>query len=606
MIPTLTLEVPINDEWFYEVKYDGFRAIFLITEDSIQMTSRNERDLTVQFPELISYVERNWEQFAPFTPLVLDGEIVALENEYKSDFDAVQRRGKLRSQEKIVDAVAHTPCSFVCFDLLTLNGNDMTSLSYGERRSHLVELFTKCHLPLKVCPHDGNRIHLIESTKDFDTCWKQVVIHEGEGILAKQRTSQYAKGSRTKQWLKMKNYRKAKFVIVSFDESNGYFHVAVHQQHDWITVGTFTHGLSSTERNALVTIIKQNGKKNGALWEIPPSICIQLQFLSFSYGQLREPSFHSFSFESSIEECSFFQLLLSERWLHPDVTFTHLQKPLWKETAIQKEDYLQYLVKVAPRFLPFLQKRLLTVVRYPHGLYGEAFFQKNCPDYAPAFIQTVTHEGISYIHCNDFSTLMWLGNQLAIEFHIPFNSFDTEKPREIVFDLDPPNRAFFHLAIKAALELKACFDTFHVQAYPKLSGNKGIQLHIPLTKNKLTYDETRIFTSFFARYLVERFPDLFTTERLKKNRGDRLYVDYIQHAEGKTIIAPYSVRGTEEGTVAAPLYWEEINDSLRPETMTMEAVMKRMEAAPCPMQTFFQNGQDDVVHEIIEHIKQIE
>jgi bifunctional non-homologous end joining protein LigD len=251
--------------------------------------------------------------------------------------------------------------------------------------------------------------------------------------------------------------------------------------------------------------------------------------------------------------------------------------------------------------LPFLKNRLLTVIRFPHGMFGEAFYQKNRPDYTPGFIDTKKHEDIDYIICNNLSTLLWLGNQLAFEYHIPFQTIDTDYPTEIVFDLDPPSKEYFSLAIKAATEMKKIFDQFGLKTFPKLSGNKGLQIHIPLSKNSLSYEETRVFTAFIAEFLVTSFPDDFTIERMKKNRGNRLYVDYIQHAEGKTIIAPYSLRGKKEGAyIAAPLDWTEVNENLSVDQFTIENVLNRANTIGCPFQEYFSSPQDETLQTLIK------
>jgi DNA ligase D len=256
-----------------------------------------------------------------------------------------------------------------------------------------------------------------------------------------------------------------------------------------------------------------------------------------------------------------------------EVTITNAEKLLWK--GITKADYLNYLARISPLMLPFLHNKPLTVIRYPDGIMGEAFYQRNCPEYAPDFIKTVEHHDNNYIICSDLPSLLWLGNQAAIEFHIPFSSYQSEKPSEIVFDLDPPSNEAFHLAVLAAEQIKDNLDRLHLTGFLKLSGNKGLQIHIPLPFDTFTYEQTKVFTAFMAKFLVETNPNLFTIERLKKNRDERLYIDYVQHASGKTIIAPYSPRGNAEGLVATPIEWNELKDELTPTDFSMERVLKR-------------------------------
>lgn len=288
--------------------------------------------------------------------------------------------------------------------------------------------------------------------------------------------------------------------------------------------------------------------------------------------------------------------------IDPRVRISHPDKPLWSELPVTKAHYTSYLANMAPFMLPFLAHRALTVVRYPHGVPGDSFFQKNCPDYAPDFIRTAEIDGTVYIVCNDLSTLLWLGNQSALEFHVPFNRTDATRPLEIVFDLDPPDRSAFPLAVKAAREMKAIFDRLGLVSYPKLSGSRGLQIHIPISGSGLTYRDTRQFTSFIARLLVQKFPDSFTVERLKKNRGRKLYVDYVQHAEGKTLICPYSTRGKPKATVAAPLYWEEVTDSLKIDTYNLPFVLKRTLAGTCPMADYFEQ-KNEALPAILSTIK---
>ncbi|WP_183192405.1 non-homologous end-joining DNA ligase [Brevibacillus fluminis] len=269
------------------------------------------------------------------------------------------------------------------------------------------------------------------------------------------------------------------------------------------------------------------------------------------------------------------------------VLITHPEKELWAKKGIRKIDYLHYLSMIAPHMLPFLAERALTVIRFPDGVGGKkSFYQKNVPQQAPKFVCTTSHDGNEHVVCGDLPTLLWLGNQAAVEFHIPFNRIDDQGPAEIVFDLDPPSREEFVMAVEAALILKEMFDRLGLISFVKTSGNKGLQLYIPLAAGTFSYEETRRFTQFFANYLVAREPDWFTIERFKASRGNRLYVDYVQHARGKTVISPYSLRGNEEALLAAPLFWHEVTRSLRPTQFPLETIKERLATVGCPFADF--------------------
>jgi len=603
MLPTLHTDIPKGSDWIYETKYDGFRSILYVTDSTIELMSRNEKSLNRQFPEIISEIERMKDTFKPYLPIILDGEIVYLTSKHFSDFEQLQIRGRLKNQDKIENEAQKHPCRFLAFDLLEISGETLFTKSLNERKELLFTLF-KTFESEYVDPTSFNLLQYVPYTTNYSKLWEEIRLENGEGIIAKQLKSKWEAGVRTQQWLKIKNYKYATFFITGYDKENGYFHVGVFQNKKIVPLGVFSHGISSTEREALLTIVRENKTaETSSFIEIEPAIVVEIQFLSLYKNQLREPSFSSFRFDVHINDCTWDQLLIKTAPIRDEISITHPDKPLWETVDVKKENFLSYLYQISPLMLPFLQKRLLTVIRFPHGMFGEAFYQKNCPDYAPSFIKTSKHEGIEYIICEDLSTLMWLGNQLAFEFHIPFQTIDTTHPTEIVFDLDPPSREYFSLAIKAALEMKKIFDQFQLKTFPKLSGNKGLQIHIPLTKNSLTYEETRIFTEFIAHFLVTSFPDDFTIERMKKNRGNRLYLDYIQHAEGKTIIAPYSLRGKKEGAfIASPLFWDEINEDLSVKQFTIDEVLRRSKTIGCPFQDYFESPQDKTLRTLIDQI----
>jgi DNA ligase D len=284
------------------------------------------------------------------------------------------------------------------------------------------------------------------------------------------------------------------------------------------------------------------------------------------------------------------------------VTLTNIEKIIWPEKALSKYDYLKFLTVVAPHMLPFLEDRLLTVIRFPNGVNQESFYQKNCPDYAPDYVETKEADGIDYIVCSSLPILYWLGNQAAIEFHIPFQTVQSKNPSEIVFDLDPPSQNEFHLAIEAALILKEVFNNLKLHSFIKTSGNKGLQIYLPLDET-YSYADTRIFTSFIASFLETKYPKSFTTERLKKNRNNRLYIDFIQHAEGKTIIAPYSLRGNKDALMATPLHWSEVTEKLHPTQFPMEEGMKRITKGILPFADFFEAKKKQPFKQVLENIK---
>lgn len=376
------------------------------------------------------------------------------------------------------------------------------------------------------------------------------------------------------------------FIIYGYHEDQEEFVVSLMRDGHELIIGAFSEGLSSEEYKSLhKTIIENQDHIDQKIIRIAPGICVELTFKGMKNNKILAPTFVSFQLHADYQECTVENLILTNLPFSEEIPLTNPSKNYWPN--VTKKDYISYLLSASSRLLPMLKDKHLTVIRYPNGVGNESFYQKNCPDYAPDFIQTDRREEIDYIICNTLSTLVWLGNQGAIEFHIPFHTIHSNKPVEIVFDLDPPDEKSFDLVILAANEINNILSSLSIVGFPKLTGSKGIQIHIPIKGLDLTYDDTRIFTSFIANYLVEQHPTSFTIERMIKNRKGRLYVDFLQHAEGKTMICPYSTRGRQSPTVAAPLYWSEVNDTLSPTSFTIKYVRERIENKGCPFERYF-------------------
>ena len=597
-------DIPTGADWVYELKYDGFRAILVWEEDEIRLESRTGKQLNEQFPEVMDQCEQLRDEFAPFLPLTLDGELVFLLSEQQSEFAKVQQRGRLKNKEAIHRQAERFPCHFIAFDLLRCKGKPLVDLPLMERKNQLQQVFQDAKLPSSVQLEHPSLLQVIHTDPDSEYMKNLMTMYLAEGLVAKKKTSKWHDNTRSKEWLKIKNWRYVSVIVTRFDKENGYFQGCIYQDSALIEVVQFKHGLSKEEEQTLRTLFQTKGQlTGGSSYEIPPSIVASIACISFDGSALREPRFSSFLLDADPSACTIQQMLKQLYPLPAVIDVTHPEKPIVPTLQLNKADYLLYLRQVAPYLLPFLRERRLTLIRYPHGSGDEFFYQKSTPDYAPDFVLTDEVDDISYTVCNDPRTLLWLGNQLAMEFHIPFETRDTDRPTEIVFDLDPPSVNEFHLAIEAAKRIKALLDGLFLTAFIKTSGGKGLQVYIPLKKNAFTYEETRQFTAFICHFLCEQAPDLFTLERLKKNRGNRLYLDYIQHDAGKTIIAPYSPRGNELGLVATPLEWDELyHDELHPTLFTMPAVIERLKEKGDPFRRMRHLVNDDAFRQVLHQL----
>ncbi|MFD1017622.1 DNA ligase D [Thalassobacillus hwangdonensis] len=580
MQPTLATELPKGSEWVYEVKYDGFRCLLKWEKESIQLISRNGKSLTKQFPEIVQRCEELQDLVEVALPLTLDGELVILNTPVQANFSLLQTRSRMGTASKIQEWCKKRSAQFLAFDLLRMRGKSLERRTHEKRKQQLAGLFERAKLPdgVKV----GTQLCLIETYTDVNEVHKRVTEHQGEGIIAKRKNSQYKKG-KVDSWIKIKNWRILTAFLTGYQPSNGYFSVGFMDDGEVIALGKCKHGLSRKDEEELIEVIKSKGSKKGNSYHLPPAICMDIHCLGIHDKELREPSFKSFRLEADSASCT----RSSIRWQlsspPSSIAYSNLDKLLYP--AHRKQEVIQYLRNVYPYMEPFIHGKRLTVIRYPDGIEASSFFQKHLPEYAPDFLKRMDDHSQLVENVEGF---IWFANQAAIEYHIPFQKIDEAHPDEIVFDLDPADIDQFPDAKRAAQHLHTLFQELGLISFVKTSGGKGMQVHIPITSGSLTYEQTSIFTAIIAETLVHFEPDAFTTERLKKNRKGRLYIDHVQHAPGKTIIAPYSPRAYPYASVSTPLFWEELGEVEHPSQFTIANTLERLQRNGCPFSTYHQ------------------
>ena len=268
-----------------------------------------------------------------------------------------------------------------------------------------------------------------------------------------------------------------------------------------------------------------------------------------------------------------------------EISITNWDKVLWPDTGYTKGDLIRYYSLAAPYLLAHLRDRPLTVTRYPHGIEGTSFYQKNCPQYAPAFVETVTVTGdepdktINYILAQNRPTLVWLANQACIELH-PWLSLHTRSqyPDWLVFDLDPAEGCDFDDTREIAFLVKRALDELGLASYPKPSGATGIHIYVPI-EPKYTYKITSGFVGSVGKILEAVYPAKITTERLVKNRTGRVYIDHLQNLPGKTLAAPYSPRPRAGAPISAPVTWQEL-EVVYPHQFHLGNMLERLQITP--------------------------
>lgn len=247
---------------------------------------------------------------------------------------------------------------------------------------------------------------------------------------------------------------------------------------------------------------------------------------------------------------------------------SNLEKVLYPQTGFTKAQVIDYYVSIAPVLLPHLKGRPLTLKRYPEGVEGFFFYEKNCPSHRPDWVTTarIWSEGnrrwMDYCLAQDLPTLVWAANLADLELHTSLSQVtDMEHPTAMVFDLDPGPPASILQCCQVALWLRDFFETLHIKVFPKTSGSKGLQLYVPL--NTTTgYAETKSFAHVLARRLAQDHADLVVSDMKKSLRTNKVFVDWSQNDEHKTTVCVYSLRARERPTVSCPVTWDEVEKCL--------------------------------------------
>jgi bifunctional non-homologous end joining protein LigD len=247
------------------------------------------------------------------------------------------------------------------------------------------------------------------------------------------------------------------------------------------------------------------------------------------------------------------------------LSLSNLEKVMYPRAGFTKGHVIDYYMRIAPVLLPHLQGRPLTLKRYPNGVEGGHFYEKRCPDHRPEWVRTAgvwsgRNEGeVNYCLCEDLATLVWLANLADLELHTPLHTVpEVESPRVIAFDLDPGPPATIVECARVALQLRTAFDHFGLQAFPKTSGSKGMQVYVPLNTAGVGYEDTRRFSLGVAGVLERRSPELVVTDMKKHLRRHKVLVDWSQNERHKTTVCVYSLRAMERPTVSTPLHWHEV------------------------------------------------
>ena len=543
---TITDKLPRGNEWIFEVKWDGVRGLIYIDDGRLKIFTRNQNRCEHRYPELLGLPKHIKAKQA-----ILDGELVVMDENGVSKFELIQPR--IHTEVK---GPVQNPVHLFVFDLLWLDGRDLRGEPLAERKKLLAKILKPWPLLRVSESFEGGGEVLLEAAKASGL----------EGLMAKKASSVY-ESRRSANWLKVKLTSEQEFVIGGYTPGErdyfGSLAIGYFEDEELRYAGNVGTGFTQKTLGDLWKLLeplktaKQPFAKvdkipRGTEW-VKPELVAQIKYANWtSDKKLRAPVFLGLRNDKPAAE------VVSEAKL------TNLNKIYYPEDGYTKGDVLHYYDQVAPLILPHLKDRPLSLKRYPNGIHEPFFFQKNTPESYPSWLRTELIDGIRYVLADDKASLMYLTNLGCIDQN-PWMSRvgSLSHPDFVLIDLDP-HLCEFAKVVEAALLVKTKLDKIGLKGYAKTTGGDGMHIYIPV-KPVYTYEQVRTFAEVIARLVAAERPDLFTTPRsVAAREKDRVYFDYLQIAESKTISAPYVARAYKGAPVSTPLAWDEVTPELHP------------------------------------------
>jgi bifunctional non-homologous end joining protein LigD len=614
-----------DDGWVYEIKWDGVRAIAYSTPGELRLESRNLKEITGSYPEL-ARLNRALSSHAA----ILDGEIVAFDEHGRPSFAALQRRMHVGSPTQAKRLAKDSPVTYMIFDLLWLDGHSLMGLRYEERHELLDALAlsgeswqTPGHL-------EGRGRDVLKATaeqklegivaKRLDAPYEPGARGSAWIKIKNVGRQELVIGG----WLPGEGRRERRIgaLLVGVYDPDGVFRYAGR-------VGTGFNDSELERLSKLLKPLKRDdspfiaGERppRGAVY-VEPELVAEIEFTAWTAaGVLRHPSYKGLREDKDAREVVREDtppaapakraagergsgkrgasepppgkrasgkrgaskpagdvldppLVLHEQGAKATTTvegrelkLSNLDKPLYADAGFLKRDVIEFYAAVATTILAHLEGRALTVKRWPDGVDGKAFYQKQAPAHRPDWVRTVTlpseKKPIDYLLAEDRATIVWLANLAALELHVPLARAEApERPTMLVFDLDPGAPATAIECCRVALMLRGMFENLGLQSFVKTSGKKGLQLYVPLNDPDVTFAQTKPFAKTVAELLEEAEPELIVSRMTKTERPGKVLIDWSQNDRNKTTVCAYSLRAAERPTASTPLDWDELRAAL--------------------------------------------
>ena len=615
------VEKPFDgDDWLFEIKWDGYRAIATVQRGKAAIASRHHISFDKKFHPVKEALEK-WGVNA-----VVDGEIVALDANGHPDFQGLQ--GYLKNEKP-------AELAFYVFDLLWYEGRDYTRLPLIERKMILQSIL----------PAGDGIIHFSDHVTAEGISFFKAAISKGlEGIMAKKADSEYTQDRRSQNWLKIKNEQFAEAIICGFTKgrnSRGYFGAVILGRYEGKELKYMGHSGSGFNQAGLKELyikfkplitdecpFRVKPKTNmPATWLRPELVCMVKYTEVTKDGSLRHPIFAGLREDKkaadeknervmktppekeagkktavgkkravqkrvkveSAKAASMVKAPEKDREITLNkhtLTLTNLNKVYWPKEKITKGDMIRYYDQAAEFIMPYLKDRPQSLNRYPNGIDGESFYQKNVGNQTPDWMKTYRYKSESdgkykqFLVATDKASLLYMANLGCIEMN-PWNSRvqKPDNPDWCVIDIDPDKTNTFNQVIEVALKIKTYLDQLKVTAYCKTSGSTGMHIYIPLAA-KYTYDQSRMFAEMLVTAVQQELPAISSMERSLSKRKGKIYLDFLQNRQIQTIAAPYSLRPKPGATVSMPLHWEEVKPGLKMSDFNIHNALSRMQQEP--------------------------
>jgi bifunctional non-homologous end joining protein LigD len=585
---------PAGSGWLFEIKYDGYRLLASREDGRPGLRFRGGGDASASFPEITRVLAA-----LPYDRILIDGEVVVLDDQGRPSFGQLQRRGRLTRRSDIDRASLELPSVLFAFDLLAFGDRDTRSLPLTERK-RLLRMLVPSIGPIRFADHiEGQGADVLEAAKRMSL----------EGIVCKRAESVYRRG-RSADWIKVRFHRSDDFVIVGYTEPKrgraglGALHLAVREGDEYRYAGRVGTGFSDRQLEDLRRRLEGGRRDSPAVggklpkgrehvWTNPEIVC-EVRFKEWTAdGQLRHPVFVRLRDDKTPEECkgpaqrattvepvageSAAPAAPADR----DVRLTNLEKIFWPEEGHTKGDLIAYYRTISPWILPYLRDRPLVMTRFPDGIHGKSFFQKDAPGFGPEWLRKERvwseHGGreIDYFICDDEPSLLYVINLGTIPLHVWSSRVGSlQRPDWCILDFDPKGAPFGNV-VKLALAARALCDELDLPAYLKTSGSTGLHVLIPLGR-RCTFEDSRMLGELLARVLVTEHGEIATIARALDARDGKVYVDFLQNGHGKLLVAPFSARPVSGAQVSTPLRWSEATSRLDPSRFTIDTVPSRL------------------------------